>query len=494
MLAASVKHPDYAAMETRWALIRDVLEGEERIKSLCVTSGGTTSTTYLPLPQTESDETRAAQRYFSYVQRAVLYNATERTLFGMVGQVFSKPPTTDIPESIKYLQKDPAGTGVTLEQSAKRTLAEVLSLGRCGLWVDAPALDRPISIAERDSGAFRPTITSYPTEDIINWRTTRKGALTVLSLVVLREDRIVSDDGFTVQKVDQWRELSLDSEGFYRVRVHYEGGKGEALTTSYVYPTMVDGQRFSEIPFVFIGIQDNDVSMDRPPLYALASLNLAHFRNSADYEESCFMVGQPTMWFSGVDTAWIKDVWKGQVFLGSRGGIPLPIQGQAGLLQANENGIVKEAMDQKESQMIALGARLVQSTGITRTATEASQDKVTEVSTLAAAARNTSAAYEAAFDFCAMFSGDTSETKFELSTDFDMSRMTSQEILALVATWQSKLLTTAEIRDILRRAGFATESIEDAIKNGVAKDADEVIAKTETDNRAKKQKDPSGVN
>ena len=59
-------------------------------------------------------------------------------------------------------------------------------------------------------------------------------------------------------------------------------------------------------------------------MYDLAVLNIAHYRNSADYEESCFVTGQPTVWASGLTEAWVEDVLKGELRLGSFGGIPLP--------------------------------------------------------------------------------------------------------------------------------------------------------------------------
>jgi hypothetical protein len=61
-----------------------------------------------------------------------------------------------------------------------------------------------------------------------------------------------------------------------------------------VQPKRGDGEAWNYIPFTFVGSVNNDETPDLPPLYDLAVLNVAHYRNSADYEESCYMVGQPT--------------------------------------------------------------------------------------------------------------------------------------------------------------------------------------------------------
>ena len=153
------------------------------------------------------------------------------------------------------------------------------------------------------------------------------------------------------------------------------------------------------------------------------------------------------------------------------------------------NTMCKEAMDQKEAQMVALGARIVRDPSVAKTATEVNSDKVTEISTLASGARNASAALRKAFEYAQRFIANTSKIVFELSTDFDMVRMTSQELLAIVTTWQAGLLATEEVRDIYTRAGYATLSMEDAAKKGVQKTPPAPVATegptaARTDNRS----------
>lgn len=472
-------HPDYSAYSSKWLLISDVLKGEEQIKAQGMK--------YLPLENMEGDAyaEQFVARYAAYKGRAVFYNATARTLAGFVGQVFDKPPHQEFPEALKYLQEDPCGSGVTLEQLAKLALAGTVSTGRAGLWADFPDTGGSYSVADIRSGEVRPTITYYPALDIRNWRTIKRKARTLLSLVVLRERVEVEEANnyFLTRYEYRYRVLRLE-DNVYTVTV-YDPWSAVQKERKYI-PTDVDGNTFNEIPFTFIGIAENDSSVDEPPMYDLASLNIAHYRNSADYEDACFMVGQPTVWYSGLDKNWIENVLKGTFRLGSRGGLPLPPGGNAGLLQVASNTMTKEAMDQKEAQMVALGARIVRDPSVAKTATEVNSDKVTEVSTLASGARNVSAALRKAFEYAQKFTGTSLEVKFELSTDFDMVRMTSQEILALVTTWQAKLLTTTETRDVLTRAGYAALPMDKAAAEGVAKEAPEPVATgaARTDNRA----------
>lgn len=435
-------------MTAKWQLIRDCLAGEEAIK-------GPNQKKYLPVPAQEEDIAKTNERYDNYCTRAVFYNVTARTLGGLVGQVYSKAPTIDLPAELEFLKLDINGSGISLEQQSKKVLRNILSLGRAGLLTDYPKTNAEVTKAELAAGYIRPQIIQYDAEQIINWRVIAVGGKILLKLLVLERTIDDESDDFEIKKIKEWRIYRRSNAGVVTVEIITENMNTQTSTG----PTQVTdhtGKAFDEIPFVFIGVENNDPEVDLPTLYDLAILNIGHYRNSADFEESSFMVGQPTLWMSGVTETWVTNVFKGSVRVGSRGGIPLPIGGAAGLLQAQPNSLPAAGMQEKEQQMVALGARLVQMKQVQRTATEASQDKVSEVSILASAARNTSAAYTAAFRYAAKFLGsDASTVVFELTTDYELSRLTPQEQLQLVASWQAGAITDSEMRYSMRQGGIA---------------------------------------
>jgi len=212
-------------------------------------------------------------------------------------------------------------------------------------------------------------------------------------------------------------------------------------------------------------------------MYDLASINIAHYRNSADYEEACFIVGQPTPILSGLTEDWVSNVLKGVVAFGSRGGIPLPVGGDAKLLQAVENTMVKEAMEAKERQMVALGAKLVEQKSVQRTAFETKVESTSEGSILSSTAKNVSSAFLWALQKCAMFIGqDESSIEFELNTDFDLANITPEEQARVIANWQAGALSFKEMRDQLRRAGSATDEDEVVLAEVEKKKEDELKA------------------
>lgn len=477
--------PELSKLLPQYYLIRDCISGEPTIKGA--------KTLYLPMPNSEDQSKENKARYENYLKRAVFYNVTRRTLNGLVGQVFMRDPVVKVPSLLKTVVENASGTGVSLSQQSKKTLSLTLAYSRAGLLVDYPEVpEGGASVADLEAGRVRPTITTYSPQEIINWRLTEQGAEEILSLVVLAESYTFADDGFEMKNAAQFRVLKLDENGEYVMEVWSEAQptawdgtktpKGNFQRTKEVRPKGADGLPLREIPFTFVGSENNDPQPDNPNLYDLASINVAHYRNSADYEESCFIVGQPTPVLTGLTEEWVKDVLKGTVAFGSRGGIPLPVGGDAKLLQATENTMIKEAMEAKERQMVALGAKLVEQKQVQRTAFEAKVEATSEGSTLSSTAKNVQAAYDWALKWCAKFVG-VAETgiKFELNTDFDIARMTPEERAQAIKEWQSGAITFEEMRSVLRKSGTATEEDEKA-KAKIAAETAAAMALAQPDN------------
>lgn len=446
---------DYQKSRERWDLIKDCLEGDLAIKKAGVK--------YLPQPNAEDTSKENAARYKAYVDRAVFYNVARRTLEGLVGQVFSTDPVVDIPDEMNPILDNASGSGISAQQTGKKLLRHALSYGRGGLYLDFPRNEGVISRADLLNGKQHPTLIAYDAMSIINWRTKSIDGQQVLSLVVLRETYDTEDE-FEVKTSKQLRVLRLTEENVYQIELWKSVGNGDAedyklASEDVIIPRDSAGQPLKRIPFWFVGSVDNDPSVDESPLYDLCALNIAHYRNSADYEDSCWLVGQPTPWVSGLTQAWVDKNMNGLLQLGSRGVIPLPQGGAAGLLQATANTMPKEAMEHKERQMVALGAKLVENKQVQRTLGEAKMESATETSVLSSCAQNTSAALTNALRVAAtVFYGiaDAANLWYTLSTDFAISKMDPTERAQLVKEWQSGAISFTEMREQLRQSGVAT--------------------------------------
>lgn len=443
--------PEILKLKPIYKMIRDVLGGPSTVKAA--------GTSYLPNPDITDKSEYGMARYAAYQERAVFFDATARTHEGFIGQMFYRPTLIELPAILNPMLLDIDGQGTTAEQQVKFAAGEVLALGRGGLYTDYTAKNGDqVTRGQQETGKVRPTINFYCPERIINWRWTTEDNHRYLSLVVLEEDYIEADDGFEAETKVQWRELRMErnADGNLIFKcVVWRQQDNQFGPMPPTYPTMGDGKNWDRIPFEFIGSSDNNSEIDKPPFEGMAHVNIAHYRNSAEYEECIFMMGQPTPWASGITDNWLAEAWDGELRLGTRAFIPLPPGGQMGLLQMQPNTLAKEGMDQKEEQMVALGAKIVENKSVASTATEENRDSVVENSTLSSVAKNVSSAYMKAFESALIYAKGTGKILVEVNTDFEISRLSPQDRAQLLLEWQGGGISWTEYRKNIKRGGIA---------------------------------------
>lgn len=443
MSNVTFKRQDYSNALSRWRLVRDVCRGSEAIKA--------GETLYLPQPNAHDDSKENVERYDAYLARAVFYNATGRTKSSLVGAVFRTWPILTLPTSLAYVERDVDGSGVSIYQQSQSVIGHVLETGRHGLLVDYPSVESgAVSKADMASGAIRPTVASYRAESIINWKTTRVGGQYVLSLVVLHETVDEdTEDGFGVEEVEQYRVLRLNEEGRYQQEVWRQGSGGWEII-DIREPLDGKGRPWGVIPFQFVGSESNDTGIDDSPLYDMAEINIGHYRNSADYEEAAYLVGQPQPWMSGLDEQWRDHLEEAGIYLGSRAPWLLPANGACGVWQAQPNTVAKEAMDAKERQMVALGARLIEKGSATKTATQAEADTAAEHSTLSLVVSNVSEAYTQCLMWMAQFLGVDGEIEYTLNQDFTQANIDPQMLQQILQAVMAGKMPESDFWSYLR--------------------------------------------
>jgi len=463
------RHPHYEKMLPDWERIRDCIAGQRTIKE--------EGKIYLPEPGTGDEDD--ASRYESYLQRAVFVNYTGETQKNMVGQCYAIPPVFTGPDEMLTLLDSIDGAGVSAEQQSKTALATVLAYSRAGVLVDYPKTDGIVSVADKESGNVAPKVMIFEPWQIINWDTIMRGARTITSFVMIEEEYVAEDDGYKKEIEIQWRELRLEDDLIYKVNIWRNYKSGFAIHETS-YPLNDAGEYFDEIPFEFIGAEANNSLVEKPLLIDIADQNIAHYVDSADYQESVHIVGSPTPWAAGLSASWIENQMQGTMKLGSRAVIPLPEGASVGMLQAEPNNMVKEAMDAKEQNIVKLGGKIVEKKEVAQTATEKSLDEASRSSILAGVCSNISAAYHRALGWAAEFSGIDNEAPeykegatYELNTEFAVNRITSEERGANREDYNAGLIDFEEARDNLKSGGVAYKDDEDV------KDANE--AKAEED-------------
>ncbi len=449
MSQVDTQHPLLKTYLPKWKRCRDCSDGQDAVHAA--------GTAYLPrLKDQEPDD------YDAYRKRAVFYNATWRTLGGLLGMMFRKPPQKDLPAAIATYEDDIDMAGTSLETFARRVALEVLEVGRVGIMVDRPPMGNVagMSVAAVEKLGLRPWMTTYRAESIINWQYRRVNNRYVMARVVLKEAHAEPDGEFAEKVVDQYRVLDLDEENFYRVRLFRKGAdaqaKGGFIEVENFNPVM-SGAKMDFIPFAIVGTDGIDSDLDEPPLIDLVDLNMAHYRVTADYEHGCHFTGLPTAYVTGFSPPLGADGEPTQQFyIGSTTAwVFTDPQAQVGFLEFTGQGLgaLKENLDRKEQQMAVLGARMLFAEKRQVEAAEtAAIHRSGENSVLAALATGVSEALEWALGVFAQWAGATGDVVYQLNRDYNPAMLSAQDITALLKTVQSGEMTSEEFFQLLQRA------------------------------------------
>lgn len=441
-MSVKTTHPEYDLAAPIVKLTRDAVIGNPAVKAA--------GPSYLPADFSESDPAR----YAVYKERAYFMGVTGQTQNSTLGMIFRKPPTVEVPESIEALFDNIDGAGQSLEQVSKYAASELEEAGRIGLLADYPKADGITSKASEKAAGLRPYMLTYTTESIINWKTSVVGGRTVLSLVVLKEQKDVSTNEFEHKYENQYRVLKL-IDGVFIQQMYDNGGDpiGEP-----VMPLMAK-KPLNYIPFHFAGASDNLPSPDMPMLYNIAVVNVAHYANSADLEESSFMMSQPHLHLNigeKADQAEFKALNPNGLKYGSRSG-SITCGGSIDLVQASENNLALTLKRDKEDQMGALGASKLQKTGAPETLGAARLNASAQTSELDTLVGNLSDAITKCLKDMAGFMGITADIVYELNRDFFEGSLTPELIASVTGLQQSGTIAKSDVLHMLREGALVLD-------------------------------------
>jgi hypothetical protein len=421
---------DFSSRLPQWQKVRDAIAGEEMVKDR--------GTAYLPKSRGQNP-----RDYANYKARASFYSVTDLTLRGLTGLVFRVEPALDLPSKLDGLKQSLTPEGYSPEQAVREAVKEVLGIGRYGILTDMSA---------RRSVNNIPYLATYKAEDIINWEEIVEDGVRKPVRVVLIEEPSTTAD-VTTRVI---RELVINDEGTYEMRLWEEltderatsrrrGGLPSAdyfylASGSFEYVETIVPLMFSkpltEIPFVFVNPLDHRPRTDKPPMLDLVNTNLAHYRNSADYEQALWLTSQPTPYIFGIDDNHVpKSIGSATIWHAPDPNV------RAGMLEFQGPGIQAQerAMEKKEDRMAIQGARIIRDFQQPNVKAETVRLQAqSETSVLVAAVQSVEEAFEKSLRFAARWAGSKEgEVDLHVNRDFIETRLTPPEILAIVTGWQS---------------------------------------------------------
>lgn len=457
-MAVSSTHKAYDENRYKWQRCRDVIAGRDAIIKNLRTSTRYTGSLYNPvftgndyLPRLSS---QTDAEYMAYQERANFFNATGRTLDAFTGMIFAKDPVVKLPTAIEPYADDISLSGINLREFAEQVVDQQLAVGRVGIMADFPQVEPTgLTVAMAEAMNVRPFLRWYSAETIINWRTSYINGAEVLTLVVLRETINEPKNEFETEDDVRYRVLDLTAEG-YRQRVMDEDDN----VLSEVFP-LRQGARMNFIPFLILGANSASADVQKPPMLDLVDTNLAHYRNSADYEHGLHFTGLPTPYVAGVQLA------EGQVLsVGSMSAWVFPDpSAKAEYLEFKGDGLktLREAMKDKEQRMAVLGARMLADDKRTAEAFGTIELRTAgERSILASISRSASDSLTRCLNWMAEWVGAPADASLVLNTDFGAARMQPQMVTALLQAYQNDAMPLSILFENFQRGELVNQEME----------------------------------
>jgi len=366
-MAVDTTHHEYDDRQGAWKKMRDVVAGEDTVKNC--------GSEYLPRLGGQDED-----GYRAYKMRASFYNATSRTIDGLSGMVFRKPPQVDVVGPLEDFRDDVTLSDVPLHAFAEQVVEEVLTTARCGGLVDYPRVeDRGLTRAQAERMNLRPFWTLYKAEDILNWRVGLIGNRTQLTQVRLHETvEEPGDDEFTDEHI-----------------------------------------------------------------------NLSHYRTSADLEHGAHFTALPTPFCFGVAENEVPDQIGPEALWTSTSS-----EAQAGMLEYTGQGLeaLEKRLDVKESQMAALGARMLEAPKKAAEAADTARiHRTGEISVLASTAQAVSAGLTMMLEIARDWYGAAGDVRVTLNTDFLPTPMDPQMLTALFQMVQGGRISQQTFFENLQR-------------------------------------------
>lgn len=446
-------HPAHKEFAREWRMVSDCVAGERAVKKTSIRM------VYLPHPASDYEQSDPElKRYKGYIARAPFLNATGRTLQGLLGIAFAKPVKVELSGKLAQLENDVDGQGQPITQLMRDGVSQNLQKGRAGILTDYTGTGEQ-AIARTG----RVLLKLYKAGQIINWRVTDGRT----SLVILKEQEAIDlPNEFRLELRTKWTELRL-IDGVPYARIWRASANGGIDVSDLVPIRGQNGAPLSELPWAWIGANNNDHTPDVPPLADIASMNIKHYQAEADIAEIAHLTGNPTLAAAGLDEQWADKYLAEGIRIGSTQGVLLPAGGSLGIVQAEDRNLPLTVAERREKQMAMLGAKLLERGTSARTATQAADEAQTDNSILSLCASNVEAAINRALTFAAEFA--TGAGNVVINKRYEIAQLDSQAITALLAAVQSGKMLLVDFIRYMQTVGLIDpaadpEEVETAIR------------------------------
>jgi len=216
----SSPNAQYASLHSMWRRNRAICGGEQRTKAF--DAGVSMDNMLIPF----SPGMRADQYQF-YKAEAELPGILSQFSKMLVGGLLRKKPVLDfgkrdVPDEVSdWLFNSFSKDGTGIVSFLDEALYEELQTGHNWLYVDYPAVVEPEKLSSEDFKRYKPFVTLWKAENVINWHTTQNAfGDSILKRVIVRgQYERFADNEFHPELVERIWVHELDDAGLYQIRV-----------------------------------------------------------------------------------------------------------------------------------------------------------------------------------------------------------------------------------------------------------------------------------
>lgn len=431
------RDPKMRVMEAEWPLLTALLGGTRTMRAA--------STTFLPRQPKEDQED-----YNYRLAVATLFPAFERTCTVMAGKPFAKEVTLskDTPDVILDLCNNIDGEGRSLHAFASDVFDHsAIKYGFGGILVDFTRTQgRARTRAEEKAIGARPYCVHIKAEQILGWMVGEVGGKPGLTMLRIAETKEVPDGDYGTKLLKRVRVLRPGSFEVWE----------ESANGSYALVREESGATtLSFIPFVPVYGRRAAFMQGMPPLLNLAYLNVKHWQNESDQDDSARFARKRLLVFSGINN-------KDEIVMAASQAVNLPAGGSADVLQGSAESVTvgRSELNALEEQMIQTGAELLVAQPGQRTATEASNDAEANKSALQSIVENYEDALDLVLDYMAAWLGIDRTAKVTLFKDFAAQSLTEAGAQMIVNLFQAGLLSKETAIKEMQRRGVLSPDLD----------------------------------
>ena len=396
---------------------------------------------YLP-PQPKED----AEDYAYRLATSTLFPAFMRTSGVMAGKPFSKELTLNkVPAAVEQLLSDVDGQGRSLHAFASDVFADCgIEFGFGGILVDFTKTEEDVkTVADEKRAGLRPYWVHIKKDQILGYKAENRDGTMVLTQLRLSEVKEEPDGEYGTTFVDMVRVLYPGSWELWRAAAD---GKNWVLDS--------DGKMsIGVIPFVpLYGVRLGFME-GISPLLDLADLNIKHWQQQSDQDDSTRFARKRMVVFTGINSA-------DEMTVASNYAIQLPKDADAKVVQGSAESVTvgRTELTALEQQMIQTGAELLVALPGQRTATEASNDAEANKSMLQSIVENFEDALDAALQLTSDWLGAGEGGTVSLFKDFAAATLTDASAqLVLSMNMQGLITKETALKEMQRRAVLSAD-------------------------------------